>query len=225
MDKKQEDFISMALATQKTLLNAQSVWASDTVMANNVSILGNLITQVNTQAQIQINATGGISTNKKEARLALADWTLTVSAALQGYASDNQNNEIYEKAHITKTELKTIRDTLVSDIAKNISDLAVANLTALAPYGITTAIITTGSTLKSSYDALIPAPKVARSSKKTATEIIAALIARLRNHLDAKLDKNIVRYKTNRLFNDYHNARRIDTTGVRHKKDTTAPPS
>lgn len=223
MDKKQEDYLSMALATQKTLLDSQSIWSNDTVFANNVNILGDLITKINTHAQIQLLANSGITTNKKEARLELAEWVLIVSAALKSYASEIQNNELYDKAHITKSELKTVRDTIVSSIAKNISDLATANLSALTNYDITTEVLTTGSTLKSKYDALIPAPKVARSAQKTATEEIADLISDLRKHLDTKLDNNIVRYKTNRLYSDYNNARRVDKTGVRHKNDGITP--
>ncbi|MBI3500616.1 MAG: carboxypeptidase regulatory-like domain-containing protein [Bacteroidetes bacterium] len=223
MNDHQENFRTMCLTTQQICINHQTDWQSNTVFTNNFNAFGVLIGNLNTARQQQEQKSTGTTKDKNTKRKTLVDIAITHISAIKSYAADNNNNQLYELVNYTKSALLHARDTLLIDKTTIVRDAANNNLANLANYGITSATIAALTQAISDFNAIISAPRTARTETKTATSDIETIIEQLHTQLKRKLDNNIETFKTSHhdFYTAYHNARKIiDTAGKTGVKGT-----
>ena len=115
----------------------------------------------------------------------------------------------------TESDLKRTADTGLRDAAQGIYDRAQANLTALAPYGISAATQTSLQNAITAFVTSIPKPRLGIADKKQTTTQLANLF----KQADATLDNidtliEIVRLTQPNFYKGYKAARKIVETGV-----------
>ena len=104
-----------------------------------------------------------------------------------------------------------MRDDQLAPSCNNIHDAANTNLVALAPYGITAAMLTSFNTLITNYSAAVPKPRNAASLRKTYATTLKNMFKEADDILKNQLDKTSVQFKAANLefYTAYKNNRII----------------
>ncbi len=165
---------------------------------------------------IQEQDTTGIAVDKSELREYLVNKVIEVSTAVQAYASENGDNELLESVNYSRSELLQCRDTILHDRSQLINDKADAIIGSLGDYGVVAGDLSDLQTLIDDYVAIIPKPRTATSSKKTATEDLDLHFRKADGILKNRLDKLSEQFRTSdpEFFTTFHNARIIVDSGV-----------
>src|ERR1035438_3772429 len=93
-------------------------------------------------AQTQTQDTTGIALDKKHAREVMCQTALPIAGAIHAYATKNNSEELLAKSDCSLSDLLAGRDVQSAERCQNVFDLATANLTELADYGLTAAKLT-----------------------------------------------------------------------------------
>ena len=187
-------------------------------MAACVTAIAELETKVNaivSARQIQENDTKGISEDKINRREKMITKSMFVKGAVQAFATDTSNNELYKSVDYSVTELKQIADTIARDRALLIYNKANTIAASLSGYGITAAILTGLQNSINDFTGIIPSPRNAKSTSKAATLEIRELINEADVIVKKKLDKLMLQFKESNeaFYNTYLNAREIIDLG------------
>lgn len=210
-----ENKLSMYLAVQKVCDENSGIWSSITACATAVAELQSKVSEIVTVRQVQESSPTGITLDKAAKREAMVNAALFVKGAVQAYATDTNNNELYESVQYNFTELSKKADTLCRDRALLIYNKANGVIASLATYGVSPAMLTNLQTAITDFASIMATPRTARSSIKAATTALTALFAEADLIVKRKIDKLMVQFKaTNESFyNTYLNARQIIDLG------------
>lgn len=169
--------------------------------------LSTLITTATSESQVIT----GITVDKSVAKKNLCQLATDISAIVYAYASSINNNTLKKGVNFAYSDLYRLKDDVLPLTTQNILSLATANATALASFGITSAMLTTFQTSITDYSTAVPKPKTAKSVKSTFTKNIQNLIKDIDGILKDQLDKLIVAFKPNKpdFVNSYKNTRII----------------
>lgn len=215
MKQNQENKLSMYLAVQKVCADNISVW---TGVAACVSAIAELETKINaivSARQIQENDTKGIAEDKISRREKMITNAMFVKGAVQAYATDTSNNELYKSVDYTVTEIRKVPDTIARDRALLIYNKANAIASNLTSYGITAAILTGLQNSINDFVNIMASPRTAKSISKAATLEINELFADADLIVKRKIDKLMLQFKESNeaFYNTYVNAREIIDSG------------
>jgi hypothetical protein len=210
----------MLLAVRKQLTDNISIWGGIMTFTNVVNLLIAKIILIQQTETKQTRSTKGITGGKKTKKQELIEKTIEGSSALQSFASDNGNQDLYSLVDFSEAELETLPDAIVKDRAQLVLDTVNANAASLAGEGFDAADIIQLQTLVNEYDVAIPAPITAISNKKTATETLKTLFSETMELLETNLDKKMVQFKQSHpeFFSDYENNREILDLGTQHTR-------
>lgn len=215
MNRTLENKLSMYLAVQKVCADNNSVWSGIIACVTAVNNLNSKVLEIVDARQIQESSPSGITLDKAVRRDAMIDSAMFVKGAVQAFATDNGNNELYESVNYSLSEIKRPADTIARDRALLIYNKAVPLVSSLADYGITAAVLTDLQTAITNFTAIMPKPRTAINSIKAATNTIEELFIAADLILKRNVDKFMVQFKaTNEAFyNTYLNARQIIDLG------------
>jgi Carboxypeptidase regulatory-like domain len=215
MTSKQESRFSMQLVVRDYLVSNSGITATLPNYAGFFSGVSSGIIEIQEiRAQQEADKTG-IAGSKTQLKASLIALAMDVSRKVVAYATIVDNKELLEEVNYVESELRTSADTILKDRCQVIYDRANANLAALAPYGVTAAIVANLLTALTAYNVAIPKPRLGITDKKRATEKLVVLLKEVDENL-AKIDVlvEIVRVTEVDFYNEYKNVRKIVETGV-----------
>jgi hypothetical protein len=214
MTFNQEDFLSMEYAVKAVCDKFNYAWSKNTVFAASYAIFNSKFAPIEQNRDAQLTNSKGITTDKNIKREFLVEKALFIINRLQSYATVTGNNELFESVHFTATTLSKCRDTIIIGYCDIVIAKATANLTSLATYGITTALITELQNAATAYASYIAKPRTVNTVRKNATENLAVLFKESNDILTKRLDLDIEVFKTTNsdFYSQYQTARIIIPT-------------
>lgn len=215
MNQTLENKLSMYLAVQKVCADNNSIWSGIVACATAITDLQNKVNQIVTVRQIQESNPTGITQDKAVRKEIMVNQAMFVKGAVQAYATNNGNNELFESVNYSVSEMKRPADTICRDRALLIYNKANDIVASLSTYGVDATVLSNLQTAINDYAAIIARPRTAKSSIKAATTALNQLFVDTDLIIKRKIDLLMVQFKaTNTSFyNTYLNARIIIDLG------------
>ena len=219
MTDEQARIYNMGQSVEQIFSDYALVYAANPSLISRVATLTGHIDAADVLEQEQGSPTQPITQNKRTIRANMVKTGVALAKGIATYANDNNLPQLAaEYLLYNKTYLNATRDT--SAFSRN--DVVYQKANTLRPdlllQGFTDQMITDYGTLVSDFNGLIGAPRAKRSQKKVATTGVDAelknMVALLNNEIDAAM--GVYDLLAPDFYNAYHNARKIDNTGVRH---------
>lgn len=196
--------------------------SNNTPIVNTVSAFQTALTDfqatvdnIYSTAQLEVDVITGITADKAQLRETLCQQAADLGSVVFAFASSSDNNELKQKANFTVSDLRRLKDGLLSLTCTNIRDAAKANLPALATFDITPATLNDFSTVIDNYDNKISSPRVAVSQRSAYSKTLTNLFKQADSILKSQMDKVAVRFKAanEEFYNAYKNNRIIIDPG------------
>jgi hypothetical protein len=210
----QEDFLNMIYSVKTIVDKFISTWTTNTVFAASYALLTGKIAPIEQNRDAQMAKSKGVTTDKNVKRDALTEKALFIVNRIRSYATVTANNDLLESVHFTQSSFDKSRDTDIVGIVDIIIAKANANVTALASYGVTAALITDLQTALTAYSNYIAKPRIVTTQTKNATENLAVLFKEVNDILTKRLDLDIEVFKTLKpdFYSQYKTARIVIST-------------
>lgn len=130
------------------------------------------------------------------------------------------------KADVKESYLRRMRDTELVIKARSIYELAVANLAALAPYGITDAKVNALKEKIDSYDTSLGERESGSATRTGARLSLTELFAKTDDILENEIDRQmeLLREEYTEFCNEYFAARVIRDLGIAHEPEPAPTP-
>jgi len=157
----------------------------------------------------------GDTTNKKLLKTTLIAQSMDIVRKCVAFGTNTNNSSFVALVNYSENELKKSSDTKLVGICQVIHDTANSQVTNLATYNVTAALLTTQQTSITSFNAAIPKDRVDVTDSGAATKLIATYIATLLTNWK-KIDTLVEMVKTTQpaFYAEYHNVRKIINTGA-----------
>jgi hypothetical protein len=220
MESAQENKLSM-YETVEELLDAKNALISTLpglVIAR--AALVNRTLQIRQLNIVQLKSTTGKTKDKAARKGLLADTSYSMAAAVQAYAAETENNDLYDLVNFTRTTLRETEDEGLAQVCQLIHDQASAVVANLGDYGVTAVELVNLQGLITAWGTQSQAPRMAIAERKVATQTLPLLYKQADLILKKRMDKLMERFRvSNRDFYDtYHTARKIVDAGHGPKK-------
>lgn len=201
------------------LTSTNATWSALPAFANAVTRFRNKLNATSSYLSTQSTMTSGVTTDKMNAMKLAIEQGIIISASVQVYARDNNNNTLYKDLSFSRSGLARLSDTELVVKLKFIHAQATANLAGLADYGITAAKLTAYMTLITNFSNLLTAPRNRQILIKTATKDLDILFKEGRNELNT-MDKLIKQFIAagGDFVSNYYNARQLINLGTQHTR-------
>ena len=219
MNDVQENKLSMYLAIKTVLMDNDSIWTGFPAFVSAVVDFGEKLEGIILAVERQETAITGVRSDKLVAQELMITSALAVSGSVFAYASATNNQTLKEAVNYSYSSLRYVRDTISAERCKIIHSQALAEVANLADYGITAATLTELDELIDSFADLLPAPRVAITSRKGATSGLVDLIKDIDLILNERLDMLMPQFKESNLefYKHYFDSRLI--AGARRSSD------
>jgi hypothetical protein len=170
---------------------------------------------VSTEQLTNVNLSG-ITIEKSNSKLTLAQTGADVAAILAAYASATGNSPLEAEVNYTVTKLKRLRDEQIAPVCQIIHDRVVEHQAALTDYGITDEKIGELRRAIGDYNSKNLNPRAAVSSRKTQTARRRELFQQGDTILKKQIDKLIKNFRLTEpdFHNTYFNLREIHETST-----------
>lgn len=222
MNDVQENKVSMYLAVNRVLADNSSVWTTIVAFSDAAGLFGQKLDEIVGVVEHQETATTGVRADKLNAQDLMIERALSVGGAVFAYGSATNNQTLKESVDYTESDLKYVRDTISAERCTVIYTQATSIVADLADYGVTPAMLDELDERISDFVTLIPAPRVAITSRKGATSGLVDLIKEIDLVLKERLDKLMAQFKTTApdFYTHYFNARLIAGARRNHDDDS-----
>lgn len=220
MTDRQNEKLNMHQTVSRFCRENKDAYRTVPAFGRGVDELDNCIADTKFVAEQQSGvAVKGATAQKGNAEDILVQASLTVAGALYVYAIENKNSELLVIASVNKNSFYKTHGNQALSLAKNIATEADALAAELADYGVSDADRQGLDAAIAGYEALIVSPRTAINERKQHTGNLAQQLAAADSVLCDKLDKLVVRFKTENpaFYNGYKNARNINDSYVRHR--------
>ena len=211
-------------ATNLVLTDAvfQLIWNDMPAFARGQASLDGSINLLAALAQSQGTPLKGITLDKKRLKLSLISRTLIVAGAAGSYAFESGNQTLAAKFDVTDSALKTMRESLLDDLAQAIHDeaamLVAANPAKMTDYKLTPVMLTDLQSAITAYSATLGTQRAAISGRTGITTAISAEIERADANLENILDRLILQFSADHpeFTTAYATARKVINAGGGH---------
>lgn len=218
----------MAQTVQSTLKRHQAVWSGLKAFADGVTELGALVAEIEAQAATQTQPSGDADA-KKEARLALAAYSVAIAGAVHAYATKNDLPDLAARTDYSETDLAKGRPADVISRNNDVLAAATENLAQLGDHGVTEEKLTKLGDLISAYRGAAPGPRNRRTKVSAATGALDTAFDTLDDLFKKQLDRLVLQFRADApdFYAEYQAARVIvDNPGSRGDGGTPpTPPS
>ncbi len=166
---------------------------------------------INQNRQVQEAKTTGLTMNKNVKRDKLTQMIRKFSAALKGYASTVNNEDIKARADYTPSDLLKAADSVMYDIGMLLYRMAVAYKDDMARYFIGDAELKGMEQLLTEFALAIPKKRVATTISKTSTDNIESTFTAQEKLLKDQIDVLMLLFQDSNpdFYNSYKNARAL----------------
>jgi len=210
----------MYLAVQQVCHAFSGVWSLIAAFVQAFAGFESGISKINTAIETQEKDVTGVSENKKKLKLKLVDKAIEIAGALLAFASDSDNKELKSGVNISRSELENAADSSALNHCRFIFNQAASLQATLADYGLKASDISEFQALISGFEKSIASPRIAITSRKSATNDLVGLFANCDDILKNKMDKLIEKFKVSNpdFYKQYFDARIIIERGLHHSK-------
>jgi hypothetical protein len=225
MNRDQLNVTDMASTVSAYMAKNQSLWQDIKAITATVKDVDASLAQIADADKKQKTPTTGAAQDKASARSRYEDQILLIADQLAALGAATKNGELSAQADLTLSGLdKLAADELIAT-GERISELAGANLAALADYGIEQDDVTELDNQTKAFGKVKTEPRQAVVERKKQTDALPALIATLRSILRQRLDKQMTTFKRSNaeFYAGYVAARVIVDRGGAAKKPAPAP--
>lgn len=196
MDSRQEAKLNMYDAVLAHCDANAAIVATVVAFQNAVNDFEDIVDDLRTAAQNEVQAITGFTADKNAQRQDLIDITVDVAGSIYAYASAQDNLILKDQVKINPSDLTRMKDELLGPVCTNILDAANANAAALVDYGVTAAKITALDDAIEDFVSAVPAPRNAVSNRVSIAEQIKQLFKDGDQLLKERLDKLALQFKT-----------------------------
>ncbi|MCG8409901.1 MAG: hypothetical protein MI739_01285 [Bacteroidales bacterium] len=194
MNKRNKQHLSMFLTTQNYLDEHTSVWTPIPRVVSYKNDFDELLTRIFDSSN-KSASTISITNRKQNLQKVLANKAVKLSGAMQAYCFDTDKIDLQKQISITQSKVVLAKD---SEIEPMISLLIVhlnKNLTDLADFGVTEAMVTELQTTLNDFNALIGKPRIILNKKYTELSTLDQLFDEANALLRNKMDKIMIMFK------------------------------
>ncbi len=210
MNYRQENTLTMFNTVLAVCSQNSAIIALIAALNNVFALFTTKCLAINDISKVQLLHIKGKTTEKANLKSALALRASIVARVIRAYATSIQNDVLRNEIDYTESVLLKQRDITIQLNAQMIFDRATTHLAALAPFGITAAVMTDLDTAIGDYQAHQTSPTVARDYRAVATTELDLLISETSDLLRFQMDDimQLLRLTEPSFFRLYTNARR-----------------
>lgn len=225
MNDRQENRLGSYRTTGQVLTDNAALFAALPALVTQHQNLLDSISLIDSLAMLQTSNTKGITQAKAEMLRQMKNSAFAVGGAVEAYASATGNLALKARVHIVDSKFTRARDDVRDDIAQDIHDAANENVAALADYGVTAATLSAFQTRIDAYRLSISSPSVARSNRRSKTELLAVELNRAGMLCKERLDGLMNQFRETQpdFFHAYQAAREVIDTGSTPEEPATPP--
>ena len=216
MNDQLENKLSMYEKVQLNVTTHAIETAGVPAIATTKTELDLVVAKILTSAGISNLDITGYTVQKQNKRNDMSSVLKKVTAGLTAYYSINNQPQEAEKWDETSSMIDGMRDNDIYTYSQRALVASVANVAALAPFGILPADNTSLTTLNADFLLLIESPKNRIGERGAELNNLERLFEQADNILINKLDPLMRIFETTNptLYDTYKNARSIDDTGT-----------
>ena len=215
MTKEQEAYEKMSLASSSFLIANPTITATLTGFTTYFPIIQSIHPQIMSAKILQEADRKGDTINKNVLRASLVDLVMDVKRRMVAYGTNTNNNSLLELVNYTETQLKKCSDSKLVASCQVIRDNANTNISALATYGVTAAILTNLQTTINNFSAAIPKGRVVVTNSGEATQMLTNLFKTLGSNW-SKIDTLVEMVKVSHpnFYDEYQKVRKVIEMGT-----------
>ena len=224
MTDQQENRMSMFLSTQKVMQENQAKWAAIPALVQVNADYDAGLNALKAALNTQVKDLRGHTQDKRKAEDTMIALTLKVSGGVMAWAEGGNNLGPAGQMNAGVSQLRHYRDAVVAERCRTVHDQALANLPALADYGLTAADTTALLTAIVDYETLLSLPRMMVTIRKSATSEIGFLIRDTMRLLTRRMDRLMRLFELSdpTFHRTYTNARIIIDLGGQKAADVPA---
>lgn len=136
MKKTFENKLSMYLTVQTVCDENNSVWTGIAACSSAINEFKDVLADIVEARQVQESSHTGVTEDKLARQEAMANNAMVVKGAVQAYATDSNNNELYKSVNYSMTAIKKQADTIARDRALLIFNKATTISSQLGDYAL-----------------------------------------------------------------------------------------
>jgi hypothetical protein len=228
MNIKQQAHTKMFIAVLGVLDSFKTIWTAVTAFVTARNALASAIDDIRAEELKQSGTTTGITQNKRLARQAMCSAAAVVGGAVAQWAETQGKNDLFTTVDFSNADLlhMTEADCLTNCTA--IYNAGNANIAALTTAGtLAAADLTDLNTKIGAFNALIAAPRLAKTGTSAATNLLPDKVDAGDRICERQLDRLMERYKDSNadFYRAYQSARIIVDAGGGSGNGGTPPPT
>ncbi|MBK7229836.1 MAG: hypothetical protein IPH97_13435 [Ignavibacteriales bacterium] len=192
-------------------------------LAPAITSFKDLVTAIKDKDTLANTAGEGLTQTKTADEAALISDAVTIASALSALGSATNDDRLKALSHVTKSSLKSLRDTQLAIDVKNIKTLAESKLGQITAYGITPPMIAALDTKITKFESSTGTSQVGAAVSTTAFKQLDTLFDQADAILKEQIDKTMEIFRTTdpQFYGEYKSSREIKDLGHRFKKPET----
>jgi hypothetical protein len=195
MNRKQMNIVEMADVVSAYMAKNSSIWQGNQAITEAVTELDGNLVVIEQLTKKQKAPVVGHAADKATVRDDLEYAILQIAAPIAALGAKTNNFTLEAQGDLTPAQVDKLAGEDLTATAQRISELATANLPALANYGIVPADITAVDTLVAQFEAVETKPREAVVDRAKETKQIGPVITSTRSLLLRQLDRAMFTYK------------------------------
>jgi hypothetical protein len=226
MNKRQENKFTMYEGIFTFLRTNTETVNSVPMLKDSVDEFSSVIVALRLKSTEVSNTSTGKTAVKSQAEDDLVSILLPVAAGLFVFAKKQNNVELKEKAKLTESHLRTIRDTELASKGDMIATLAIGQVDNLVRAGVTEEMIADLNAKVQAYRSALGARESSVAERMGARTTMEDLFAKVDGILEEEIDPamELIRTSKTQFYNEYFALRVIKDMGVRHRPEQTPVP-
>ncbi len=219
MTKDDENQVTMIDSTW-TLLDLNRSKLTLPALQSALGELDATIGKVKEKAGEMMTATAGKAQTKADAEDAVLNELMPLAKALRAYGSKAGNAEISERAKVTESQLRHMRDTEFVAKARTIHKAATEKVDQLGDFGITAEKLASLKTRIDSFEKALGERESSVAQRKGARLSFYDYLDQALTLLEEQIDNLMEPFKVSdpQFFNEYWGARVVKDVGLRHRQ-------
>lgn len=225
MNKSQENKFTMLRTIDEYLDSKSSIISGIDELTTNHQLLKSKTTEIKAKDDEKINATKGKVSTKHYTKAGVVSMAIAIAGGVYAYGKKIKNNEILERADITKSDLRKMRDSELVEAVESLRDLATLHSSLLEPFGISQTKLEAFSGKITQFDNAFVQKENSVITQTGATKSLVTLFREADEILNS-IDKlvNGLNDDQKEFVRDYYAGRTIKRLGIRYEKDKGASP-
>ncbi len=221
MNKKQENKLTMYEGVLSLITTNSEKTRTAGGFNESAAVFGALVEELKAKSIEVDSAAAGKTAVKYSAADSLIAALVPVCSALYVYGRKQGIMEIIDRAKITESKLRSMRDTELASFGTAISEMAEANAKEIEAHGIAQDKINDLKEKARLYSSAIGERESSVASRMGARLSVKELFRRADELLKEELDRymELLRQSETEIYNKYFAARSIKESGIRHRQN------